>query len=84
MNTSSYYIDPQLKQKAEAIIKMRGSSPSIFLAKIYSYIVETEELPLEKEKIPNALTKKTIKNSRKGINIVKCKDETDFLKKLKA
>lgn len=56
-------IDTDLQKNAEAILKEYGYTPSLFLRTMYSYIVKNNELPIEVKKIPNAVTKKAMKES---------------------
>ena len=57
-------IDPELKKKAEIIIKKHGFTTSKLLTVIYSYIAKNKELPIEMKKVPNVTTQKAIKDSK--------------------
>ena len=57
-------VDPNLKKKAEAIIKKHGFTISKLLTILYAYIVKNNELPIEMKKIPNITTKKAIEDKK--------------------
>lgn len=79
-------INPILKEAAEAVIRMNWFKVSEFLTIIYTYIAETKELPIERKvkKIPNSFTKKVLSNADIWIDLIECKDQEDFFKKLKS
>jgi DNA-damage-inducible protein J len=58
-------IDPQIKKKAEAILKELGLSVSKSFELYYRQIIAHRGLPFEL-KIPNEETMKAIENSRQG------------------
>lgn len=81
----TYIDDDNRKIQAEAILAELGISPKVAINMFYREIVVQRNLPFHPSDVevePNALTAKTIKNAKKDIDVVECKDFDDFITKL--
>lgn len=58
-------VEPDLKHKADAIIKKLGLNASQVVNALYAQIVMKKAIPFEL-RIPNKLTRETIEKSRRG------------------
>jgi len=74
-------IEPELKITAEHVLHELGITPTQAITMLYKRIAREQEWPLEL-KIPNAKTRRALKETDKGIGLVKCKDINDLFKKL--
>ena len=59
-----------------------GITPTQAITMLYKRIAREQEWPLEL-KIPNAKTRRALKETDQGIGLVKCKDINDLFKKLR-
>ncbi|MEM9243781.1 MAG: type II toxin-antitoxin system RelB/DinJ family antitoxin [Pseudomonadota bacterium] len=74
-------IEPELKNDVESILKELGISTSQMLTMLYKKIRRDKEIPIDLH-IPNKETAKAIAESRKGKNVVACKDADDMFERL--
>lgn len=74
-------IDPELKEKAEKVLKKTGLTGAEAIRLFYTQICLHEGLPFE-VKIPNKKTKKAMQDARAG-RTHKIKDINDFFEGLK-
>ena len=73
--------EPDLKTDAEKILKKLGLSTTEAINLFLSQIRLHKGLPFE-VKIPNKTTRKTLRKTDEGKELVKCKDADDMFKKL--
>jgi DNA-damage-inducible protein J len=74
-------VEPKLKALAENVLNQLGITPTQAITMLYSRIAREHEWPLEL-KIPNAKTKRAIKEARNRKGVTICKDAKDLIKKL--
>ncbi len=70
-------IEPALKGEAEEVLHKLGITPSQAVTMLYKAIAREQSLPL-KLKLPNKLTKQTLEETDKGIDIIHAKDFESF------
>lgn len=63
--TARALIDPEVKEKAESILKKLGLSVSNSIELFYRQVVAQRGLPFDLQ-VPNEITMKAIRNSRAG------------------
>jgi DNA-damage-inducible protein J len=63
--TARALIDPEIKEKAESILKELGLSVSNSIELFYRQVVAQRGLPFDLQ-VPNEITMKAIRNSRAG------------------
>ncbi|MCK8603916.1 type II toxin-antitoxin system RelB/DinJ family antitoxin [Desulfoferrobacter suflitae] len=63
--TARALIDPEVKEKAESILKELGLSVSNSIELFYRQVVAQRGLPFDLQ-VPNEITMKAIRNSRAG------------------
>ena len=74
-------IEPELKVMAEDVLDELGITPTQAITMLYKKVARDHEWPIEL-KIPNAETRKALKETDKGIGLVECKDIEDLFGKL--
>lgn len=74
-------IDPDLKAKAEAILKRIGLSASGAVRLYYARVILDDGIPLDMH-IPNATTRRAMRNLREGKNVTEYETFDDLLKDL--
>lgn len=74
-------VSPELKDSAEAILSSLGLNATQAITLFYTQVQLRRGLPFEVT-LPNALTLKTLEKSRKGEELVHCKDAEDLCAKL--
>jgi DNA-damage-inducible protein J len=74
-------IEPTLKTVAEHVLDELGITPTQAITMLYKKIAREHEWPLEL-KIPNAKTRRALKETDQGIGLVKCKNVDDLFDKL--
>jgi DNA-damage-inducible protein J len=74
-------IDPDLKVRAEAILGTLGLNASDAIRLFYTQITLSDGLPFD-VRIPNAATRKTIRDARAGKNLRHYSSTTDLFDKL--
>ncbi len=74
-------IEPDLKEKAEAVFRELGLSVTQALALFYKQVELRHGLPFDVV-IPNSTTQKTFEDTDSGRNLVVCKDAKDMFEKL--
>ena len=74
-------IEPDLKITAEHVLHELGITPTQAITMLYKRIAREHRWPIEL-KIPNAATLKALKETDKGIGLIKCKNAKDMFKKL--
>jgi DNA-damage-inducible protein J len=74
-------IDPDLKVRAEAILGQLGLNASDAIRLFYTQITLSEGLPFD-VRIPNAATRKTIRDARAGKNVKHYASTDEMFEKL--
>lgn len=74
-------VEPDLKASAEDILEELGISPTQAVTMLYKRIIRDKEWPLEL-KVPNAVTRKAMKDTEAGIGLVHCSSVDNMFKKL--
>ena len=74
-------VDPALKAEAEAILGSVGLNASDAIRLLYSQVVLHHGLPFE-VKIPNAATRKTIRDARAGKDLSHYSSPEEMFKKM--
>jgi DNA-damage-inducible protein J len=74
-------IEPELKEKAEAVFKKIGISVSDAIGVFYSQVKLQKGLPFD-VKVPNRKTRKAMKDAELGRNLTRYKDAEEFFKSL--
>lgn len=74
-------MEPDLKAKAEKVIKRLGLSPTQAITLFYRQVELRKGLPFGVV-IPKATTRKTFEDTDAGRNLVVCKDVDDMFEKL--
>ena len=75
-------IEPELKEAAEAILKELGLNATQAITLFYQQIRLTRGLPLVL-RVPNEITRQTLKDTDAGKNLVYCRDAEDLFEHLK-
>lgn len=74
-------MDPQLKLEVEAILHQLGLNTTDAINLFFQQVKLNDGMPFP-VKVPNALTRKTIQEADKGINVVECKNIDETFEKL--
>jgi len=74
-------IEPELKHEVEEILQKLGLTVSEAIDLFYRQIKQNKKIPF-KVKIPNAITRKTMKETDEGKNLVECENADDMFNKL--
>lgn len=74
-------LEPELKEKAEKILKRLGLSTTQAITLFYRQIEMSNGLPFDLV-IPNETTKKTLDATDSGRDLLVCEDEEDMFNKL--
>jgi DNA-damage-inducible protein J len=74
-------IDPDLKVRAETILGALGLNPSDAIRLFYTQITLSQGLPFD-VRIPNAATRRTIRDARSGKNLKHYGSTTGMFEKL--
>jgi len=74
-------IDPDLKVKAETILGNLGLNASDAIRLFYTQITLSEGLPFD-VRIPNAATRKAIRDARAGKNLIHYASTAEMFKKM--
>jgi DNA-damage-inducible protein J len=74
-------IDPELKVRAETILGALGLNPSDAIRLFYTQITLSQGLPFD-VRIPNAATRKTIRDARAGKNLKHYGSTAELFEKL--
>ena len=74
-------VQPRLKARAEKIFKALGISPSGAINMLYAQVVQRRGLPFEVA-IPNATTRRTLRETKVGKNLVHAKDAEEMFENL--
>jgi len=74
-------IEPELKDKAEDILRRIGLTPTQALTLFYKQVELRKGLPFDVA-IPNETTRRTFSDTDSGRNLVVCEDADDMFKKL--
>jgi DNA-damage-inducible protein J len=74
-------IEPKLKDEVEKVFSRLGLSASEAIQLFYKQVRLHKGIPFE-IKIPNEVTRKTIRDANKGIGVIAAKDTEDLFKKL--
>ena len=77
----SVRIKPEIKKKAEAILKKLGLKPTAAINLYYNMIIINQGIPFEVN-IPNNNTLNTLLDVEENNNIMHCKDSNEMFKKL--
>jgi DNA-damage-inducible protein J len=73
-------ISPELKAEAERILHQIGLSSSDAIRMFYRQIAMCDELPFE-ARVPNATTRKALRDAEAGRNLTRYADADDLFKK---
>jgi predicted transcriptional regulator len=85
MTTVSFYLDDKLNERLGSIAESSERSKSFIIRKAVEYFIATYKSSATKSnkgRIPNAKTRKAIDDARKGKNLTKIDDFSEFLKTL--
>ena len=74
-------LEPNLKEKAEAILQSLGLSTTQAITLYYKQIEMNNGLPFDVV-VPSALTRRTMDETDSGEGLVLCEDAEDMFKKL--
>jgi DNA-damage-inducible protein J len=74
-------IDPELKVRAEAILGQLGLNASDAIRLFYKQVTLSEGLPFD-VRIPNAATRRTIRDARAGKNLKQYASTDEMFEKL--
>ena len=74
-------IESGLQHEVETVLREMGISADTVVAHLYEYIREERRLP-EGLRVPNALTRETIRRSEAGIDVIQCSSVEDLYQKL--
>lgn len=76
-------VDPQLKQRAEAMLDEMGLSATAAITLFYRQIIQRRALPFE-VRLPNAATRRAMQTARSGLGIVAADSMDELLAELDA
>lgn len=76
-------VEPQLKQRAEAMLDELGLSATTAITLFYRQIVQHRGLPFE-VRIPNAVTRRAMQSARSGRGVVAAESLDELLANLAA
>ena len=74
-------IEPALKKEAEKVFAQLGLTTSEAIHLLYRQVTLTQSLPFPLH-IPNASTRKALRESKNGVRVVSYKNKAELLKKL--
>ena len=74
-------IEPVLKKEAEKVFAQLGLTTSEAIHLLYRQVTLTQSLPFPLH-IPNAPTRKALRESKNGVRVVSYKNKAELLKKL--
>ena len=74
-------IEPALKKEAEKVFALLGLTTSEAIHLLYRQVTLTQSLPFPLH-IPNAPTRKALRESKNGVRVVSYKNKAELLKKL--
>jgi DNA-damage-inducible protein J len=74
-------IPPELKTEAESILSQLGLSPSDAIRMFYEQLTLCQGLPFE-PRIPNAATRKVLRDAEAGRNLTRYADADDLFRTL--
>lgn len=74
-------IEPALKKDAEKVFAQLGLTTSEAIHLLYRQVTLTQSLPFPLH-IPNASTRKALRESKKGVHVVSYRNKAEFIKKL--
>jgi DNA-damage-inducible protein J len=74
-------IEPEIKEKAEAILAKLGISASDAIGIFYAQIAMQRRIPFDVA-LPNRKTRKTLEDTRRGKNLVHSETKEEMFKKL--
>jgi DNA-damage-inducible protein J len=74
-------IEPQLKEKVEAIFQELGLTTTEAINLFYKQVELQQGLPFQ-VKIPNRITQKTFKETDQGENVIQCNNLEQMFSKL--
>ena len=74
-------VEPKLKIEAEKVFSRLGLSTSEAIQLFFAQVKIHKGIPFD-VKIPNEVTRKTIREANKGIGVMTAKDTEDLFKKL--
>lgn len=70
--------EPELKRKAEALIRRMGLSPTVVISMLYRAIVQRGRLPFE----PNATTRAAMRDAERGTDLIRADTRQELFSKL--
>lgn len=74
-------IEPGLKSEAEEVLGHLGLTATQAITLFYRQLVLQRRIPFDLA-LPNAITVKTLQETDRGENLVRCQDLEDFYEKL--
>ncbi|MEO6332491.1 MAG: type II toxin-antitoxin system RelB/DinJ family antitoxin [Gemmatimonadaceae bacterium] len=74
-------VEPQLKERAEAILDKMGLSATTAITVFYRQIIERRALPFD-VRLPNAATRRAMQAARSGRGVVAAESMDELLAKL--
>ncbi len=74
-------VEPNLKIHVHALLDAFGVTPTQLITMLYKYIEREHKIPLELA-MPNAATKKAIKEARQGVGINKYESVDAFIEQM--
>ncbi len=74
-------VEPQLKERAEAMLDAMGLSATTAITLFYRQIIQQRALPFE-VRVPNAATRRAMQAARSGRGVVSSDSMDDLLGKL--
>lgn len=74
-------VEPQLKERAEAMLDAMGLSATTAITLFYRQIIQRRALPFE-VRVPNAMTRRAMQAARSGRGVVTADSMDDLLVKL--
>lgn len=74
-------IESGLQQEVEEILREFGLSADNAVTMLYEYVRDEHRLP-EGLRVPNELTRETIRRSEAGIDVIRCSSVEDLYQKL--
>lgn len=74
-------VEPQLKERAEAMLEKMGLSATTAITVFYRQIIERRALPFD-VRLPNAATRRAMQAARSGRGVVAAESMDELLAKL--
>ena len=74
-------VEPELKAAAENVFNQLGISTTQAITLFYEQVKQSGGLPFE-ARIPNRTTRRTLKNTDEGKDLVRCEDATEMFDRL--